>query len=179
MNFGTVLWFTGLSGAGKTTITSRVAEILQAQGRTVKILDGDVVRRELHKHLGFTPEDIKENIRLLAQLCLKNLDAYDYVLVAAISPFRDARRKAREVIGKNFLEVYVRASLNTVIERDAKGLYQKALRGEIENFIGIDPKVPYEEPQRPDIILDTETQSIDQSVEKLLKELLKVSIVES
>ena len=179
MRQGMVLWFTGLSGAGKTTIAHRLAEILKQQGRTVKILDGDTMRRELHCHLGFTPEDIRENNRLVAELCLKNSAGCDYLLVPIISPFRESRASARQRVGKKFLEIYVKASLKEVMRRDCKGLYQKALKGEIKNFIGIDPAVPYEEPQRPDIILDTETQSIDQSVEKVLKELLKVSIVES
>ena len=168
-----VIWFTGLSGAGKTTLSQKVSDVLSSKKYAVKILDGDIVRRELHRHLGFTPEDIQENIRLLSELCLKFAGDCDFILVAAISPFRQARLKAREKIGSGFMEVYVKASLEEVIRRDTKGLYKKALNGEIKNFIGIDPIVPYEAPLDPEVIIDTEHESISDSVHVIIKKVLE------
>lgn len=164
-----VLWFTGLSGAGKTTIANRFLELMETGGKKVKVIDGDVIRSTLHRDIGFTHEDIKKNNRLIAELCQRNLSGYDYIVVSIIAPFIKSRQEAREIIGRNFVEVYVKVSLDEAIRRDAKGLYKKALRGEIDNFIGISPQVPYEPPSQPDIVLDTEKENPASCVEKLIR----------
>src|SRR3989344_9374033 len=143
---GTILWFTGLSGSGKTTIAENLKKKLEQKGKKVEVLDGDVVRSNLHKNLGFSPEDIHENNRLLALLAKEKADNVDYVLLPIISPFREDRDKARAVLGKNFVEVFIEASLQECIKRDVKGHYKKALAGEIKNFIGIAEENPYQPP---------------------------------
>ena len=173
MKSAVVLWFTGLSGAGKSTIAQKVYEWLTTQGLSVKILDGDAVRSTLHRHLGYSPNDIKENNRLISQLCMDNLSEFDYILVPIISPFRESRQKAKELLGKNFIEVYVKASLNQLIERDPKGLYKKALSGKIKNFIGIDPTVPYEPPANASIVVNTIQENVDESVNQIKNFLSK------
>ena len=150
-----VLWFTGLSGAGKTTIARGLKEALISGGRSVLMLDGDEMRRTLHAHLGFTPEDIKKNNELIAGICVANRSKYDVICVPLISPFTESRANARRMIGPKFTEVYIKSTLDAVIERDAKGLYKRALKGEIDNFIGISRSVPYEEPTCADIVIDT------------------------
>lgn len=163
-----VLWFTGLSGSGKTTIALLLKEKLEKLNKKVKILDGDDVRKTLHKHLGFTPEDIKENNRLILELCLDSLNDFDYILVPIISPFRESRQNARNVLNELFIEVYIKCSLEECIKRDCKGHYKKALAGEIKNFIGIAKENPYEHPHNPEITIDTEKESIEESVAKIL-----------
>ena len=162
-----VLWFTGLSGSGKSTITSGISKKLQESNYSVKILDGDEIRESVHVHLGFSPKDISENNKKISIICKELLQNYNYILVSIISPFRKLRRNAKKIIGKSFVEVYVKSNLKTLIKRDVKGLYTKALKGEIANFIGIDPMVPYEPPENPDIVLDTERDTVKESVQKL------------
>ena len=162
-----VLWFTGLSGSGKSTIASGVSKILRENKFSVKILDGDEIRNSIHAHLGFSPDDISQNNRRIAIICRELLQNYDFILVPIISPFRTSRFTAKEIIGKSFIEVYVKSNLKTVIKRDVKGLYTKALKGKIDNFIGIDPLVPYEPPENPDIVLDTEIETVEESVQKM------------
>jgi len=164
-----VLWFTGLSGSGKTTIANSLSEILIKQNYKVKILDGDEIRESIHSDLGFSPEDIAVNNQKVAFLCKEMIGTYDFIIVPIISPFSRSRKIAREIIGLHFFEIYIKSSLDYVISRDVKGLYKKALNGEIDNFIGIDPTVPYEIPTNPDIIIDTKTEKISESVLKLLK----------
>src|SRR3989338_3893085 len=106
-----VLWFTGLSGSGKTTIALALQKELEKRNKKVRIFDGDIVRQELHKHLGFTPADIKENNRLISELCLKHINDFDFILVPIISPFTESRKKARTLLGKSFIEIYVKAPL--------------------------------------------------------------------
>lgn len=163
-----VLWFTGLSGSGKTTIANELKRKIENRGYTVRVFDGDDIRNSEHKHLGFTREDIEENNRLIAQLCLKNIDSYDFILVPIISPFLKSREMARKILGDSFIEIYISASLAECMSRDVKGLYKKALRCEIENFIGISVDVPYEIPKAPEIIVDTQKENIDESVEIIL-----------
>lgn len=163
-----VFWFTGLSGSGKSTIANKFAEKISAMGKSVKILDGDDIRKDCHINLGFSQDDIKKNNELIAELCCSFLNQVDIVLVSVIAPFVEARLKSREIIGRNYIEVFVKASLDTVIKRDVKGLYKQALAKEIDNFIGIDPKTPYEIPENPDITLDTEKKSLDEVVEELI-----------
>jgi adenylyl-sulfate kinase len=163
---GFTLWFTGLSGAGKTTISKRVAEELQARGSRLEILDGDVVRENLSKGLGFSKEDRDTNIRRIAFVAdLLSRNGVP-VITAAISPYREIRAEARELMGERFIEVFVKASVDTCIERDPKGLYEKALKGEIKEFTGVSD--PYEEPLDPELTLDTESESPEESAAKII-----------
>jgi len=173
MSKAMVFWFTGLSGSGKTTIAERAAKILSRGDKRVKLLDGDVIRKKVTSHLSFTPKDIKENNKIIANLCLDNIANYDYVLIPVISPFYEARMLAKKIIGDNFYLVYVRASLDEIIKRDPKGLYKRALSGEIKNFIGIDKDTPYQPPRNADLVLDTEKEGPDESVGRLVHFIMK------
>jgi bifunctional enzyme CysN/CysC len=149
-----VLWFTGLSGAGKSTIANLVEKKLQAMGRHTYILDGDNVRHGLNRDLGFTDADRVENIRRVAEVARLMADAGLIVLVSFISPFRSERRLARDLMPEGeFLEVFVDTPLAVAERRDVKGLYKKARAGELKNFTGIDS--PYEPPEHPEIHVDT------------------------
>ena len=165
---GVVIWFTGLSGAGKTTLAEAVAPRLRAAGKRVELLDGDVVRTHLSKGLGFSREDRDTNIAriaFVAHLLARNGVA---VLVAAISPFRAARHHARQIIG-DFVEVHVAPPLDECIRRDVKGLYAKAIAGEIPQFTGVSD--PYEEPLSPELRVDTSTVSVDDGTARILEVL--------
>jgi adenylylsulfate kinase len=162
---GFTVWLTGLSGAGKTTIARRLEEDLRALGHGVEVLDGDVVRTHLSKGLGFSREDRDTNIRRIAFVCSLLTRHGVAVISAAISPYAEARRQAREQIG-DFVEVYVRCPIEELTRRDVKGLYEKALRGEITNFTGISD--PYEPPAHPEVIVDTDRERVEESVEKIL-----------
>lgn len=167
----TVLWFTGMSGAGKSTIADALKAALEKRGTTVATIDGDDVRERLHRHLGFTPEDIRENNRLIARLAGEAAREHDVVLVPVISPFRDARAAARAAIGAGFVELYIKSSEAARIARDPKGLYKKVHAGEIPHLIGYRGGPPYEEPERPDILVDTDTEPIDEVVAAILRYL--------
>ncbi len=174
MEKGIVLWFTGLSGAGKTTLARALSTRLAEEGFPVEILDGDEVRENLSRGLGFSKADRDTNIRrigFVARLLARN---GVIVLAAAISPYRQPRDDVRRDItddGARFLEIFIHCPLNVLIERDVKGLYKKALAGEVKNFTGISD--PYEEPLRPEIIIDSSTESIDQSVERILARVIE------
>ena len=161
---GYVVWLTGLSGAGKSTIAEALAERLRAAGQRVEVLDGDVVRQHFSKGLGFSREDRLENIRRVAYVAHLLARNGVTVLVALISPYREGRDYARQLIGE-FVEVYVRCPIEVLVRRDVKGLYAKALRGEVPNFTGISD--PYEEPLSPDDVVETDRESLEESVEKL------------
>lgn len=163
-----IIWFTGLSGSGKTTLARELYAALEQARFRVKIIDGDVIRKESHQHLGFTSEDIKENNRLVSELCLKMINDFDYLLVTLISPFKESRRYARQLLKEYYVEVYVKAPLEVVIERDVKGYYQKALAGEINNFVGIDKNILYEIPENPEIEVDTTQLNPAQSIQKII-----------
>ena len=168
MEKGFILWFTGLSGSGKTTITKALEPELKARGCKVEILDGDVVRTNLSKGLGFSQEDRNTNIRrigFVAHLLSRNGVV---AMTAAISPYRAIRDEIRAK-EPNFVEVYVTAPLEVCEGRDVKGLYAKARAGEIKGFTGIDD--PYEEPVNPEIICYTERESVEESVKKVLTKL--------
>jgi adenylyl-sulfate kinase len=165
---GKVLWFTGLSGSGKTTIALELKKRLEAQGARVEVIDGDDVRRKLHKHLGFSREDIRENNRLIAEMAKARAHEYDIILIPIISPYREDRATARSIIGDDFCEVFISAPLEECIRRDVKGLYGKALSGEIDNFIGMSESNPYEPPLKPDIEIPTDTMDVRESVERLI-----------
>ena len=165
---GVTVWFTGLSGAGKTTISRAVEKELQSYGYKVEILDGDIVRQNLTKGLGFSKEDRDENIRrvgFVAELLTRN---QVIVLVSAISPYQEIRQDVRQKIG-NFVEVYVNAPLKVCEQRDVKGLYKKARAGEIKNFTGIDD--PYEPPINPEVECRTDLETVEESVSKVLAKL--------
>jgi adenylylsulfate kinase len=163
---GFTLWFTGLSGAGKTTISKLVEEELIARGSKLEILDGDVVRENLSKGLGFSKEDRDTNIRRIAFVAdLLSRNGVP-VITAAISPYREIRADARELMGDRFIEVYVKASVEACAERDVKGLYAKAFAGEIKEFTGVSD--PYEEPLDAEVVLETEAESPEESAAKLI-----------
>jgi adenylyl-sulfate kinase len=165
----TVFWFTGLSGSGKSSIAKKVCRILRRRNKKVKIYDGDAVRKTINRNLAFSAKDIMENNRIISELCRRDAQRYDYIFVPVISPFSKSRKMARKRIGKNFRLVYVKASLDTVIKRDAKGLYKKALAGRIDNFIGIDRRVPFEAPSSADLVLDTEREGLNECSERLFR----------
>jgi bifunctional enzyme CysN/CysC len=171
-----VIWLTGLSGAGKSTIANLVEKRLHAMGRHTYILDGDNVRHGLAKDLGFNAEDRVENIRRLAEVAKLMVDAGLIVLTAFISPFRAERRMARGLLGEDeFIEVFVDTPLRVAEQRDPKGLYKRARRGEIKNFTGIDS--PYEEPEQPEIRIDTASVSAEEAAEKIISELKRMGVI--
>jgi adenylyl-sulfate kinase len=162
---GFTIWFTGLSGAGKSTLSEALAPVLRDRGHKLEILDGDVVRTNLSKGLGFSKEDRDTNILrigFVAHLLSRNGVA---VITAAISPYREIRDRNRELIG-DFIEVYAKCSIEELTRRDVKGLYEKALRGEIQNFTGVSD--PYEEPLNPEVTVDTERETIEESLGKIV-----------
>lgn len=170
---GLVVWFTGLSGSGKSTIAVEVEKNLVELKKAVYRLDGDNIRAGLNSDLGFTKEDRDENIRRVTEVAALFKDAGLITLVSFISPYRRMREFARERIGKDsFLEVYVKADLETCMLRDPKGFYQKANHGEIKNFTGV--TAPYEEPEVPDLVLETSKLSILESSSQVLKLLLQI-----
>jgi adenylyl-sulfate kinase len=165
---GVTIWFTGMSGAGKTALAIRLEEELKRRGLKVERLDGDIVRQSLTRDLGFSKEDRDKNIErvtFVAKLLTRNGVA---VLCSFISPYRGVRANVRSQVG-NFVEVHCHAPLETLIERDVKGLYKKAIAGEIENFTGISD--PYEVPENPEVMIDSSTETIEESLGKVLGKL--------
>jgi adenylylsulfate kinase len=172
---GFTLWFTGLSGAGKTTISELVVKELQTRGSAIEVLDGDVVRQNLSKGLGFSKEDRDTNIRrvaFVADLLSRNGVP---VITAAISPYREIRNEAREMMDGRFVEAYVKASVEVCEQRDVKGLYAKARAGEIKEFTGVSD--PYEPPEDPELVIDTESQSPEESAQQILAYLEQHDLV--
>ena len=163
-----VLWFTGLSGSGKTTLAFKLKDELQKKGLKVAIFDGDSIRDKINKKLGFSKEDIWKNNELIAHLVVENIPKFDVILVPVISPYREHRAKVREIIGDVFNEVYIKATLEECIKRDTKGLYKKAINGEIDNLIGFAETSPYEPPLTPDLLIDTENLTIQESLSRLI-----------
>jgi adenylylsulfate kinase len=165
---GFTVWFTGLPCCGKTTIANQIALILKKREYMVEQLDGDIIRQNFSKDLGFSKKDRDENIKRAIFLA-KMLSRNDVVVLASfVSPYRKLRRKARKEI-KKFVEVYVRCPLKICMKRDVKGMYQKALEGKITHFTGVDD--PYEEPEHPELIVDTDRESLDESVSKVLQKI--------
>ncbi len=166
---GFTLWFTGLPSSGKTTLARKVEKYLREKGYKVEVLDGDVVRKYFSKGLGFTREDRNENIRRIAFVAKLLTRNGVVAITSAISPYRETRNEARRLIGR-FCEVYVKCSVEECIRRDVKGLYKKALRGEIENFTGISD--PYEPPENPEVIVETDKETEEESFKKIIDTLV-------
>lgn len=172
---GVVLWLTGLSGSGKSTIAKNLEKKLFEKGYLPFVLDGDNVRHGLNADLGFSEKDRQENIRRVANVANLFIQANLITITAFISPFRDDRQKARKIIGDSFIEIFCKASLQTCEKRDPKGLYKKARAGEIKNFTGIDQT--YEEPQKAELVLDTENLNIDEATQKIFDYLQNQKIL--
>ncbi|MBW2273748.1 MAG: adenylyl-sulfate kinase [Deltaproteobacteria bacterium] len=163
---GATIWFTGLSGSGKSTVAVAAEHALHERGRLTYVLDGDNVRMGLNKNLGFSPEDRTENIRRIGEVAKLFTDAGAIVFTSFISPYRADRDQVREIMADgDFIEVHVHADLAICEERDPKGLYKKARAGEIPEFTGI--SAPYEEPEKPELVLDTGKYSVEESVAQL------------
>ena len=171
---GFTLWFTGLSGAGKSTISERIFERLRAQGAKVELLDGDVVRTHLSQGLGFSKEDRDTNIRRIGFVCELLSRNGVIALVAAISPYRAVREEVRATL-ENFVEVYVHCPIEVLAERDVKGLYKKALAGEIQSFTGVSD--PYEPPANPEVVVDSSAEPVEASVERVWSKLQHMGLI--
>ena len=170
---GKIIWFTGLSASGKSTIANALDLELNKRGLRTYILDGDNVRMRLNKDLGFSPESRKENIRRISEVAKLFADSGTIVMTAFISPYREDRKSARDLIGSDYVEVFVNTPIEECIKRDPKGLYKKAIAGEIKGFTGID--APYEEPLSSEISLDN--LSIEDSVAVLMECLREKCII--
>jgi len=172
---GFTLWFTGLSGAGKTTISELVQKELADRRNRLEILDGDIIRENLSKGLGFSKEDRDTNVRRIAFVAdLLSRNGVP-VITAAISPYREIRDEARENMGDRFIEVFVKASVEVCAERDVKGLYEKAFKGEIKEFTGVSD--PYEAPSSPEIVLKTEEHEPEESARIVLRRLEEMGLL--
>jgi len=165
---GFTLWFTGMSGAGKSTLAEKCRDELLERGLNVEILDGDIIRTNLSKGLGFSKEDRDINIRRVGFVCDLLTRNGVAAIAACISPYAAIRDENREMIGR-FVEIYCQAPLEKLIERDPKGLYKKALAGEIKGFTGIDD--PYEEPKKPEVVVNTAEETVDESAAKIMRTL--------
>lgn len=180
MHQGFTLWFTGLSGAGKSTLTELLEGEFQRRDYKVEVLDGDVVRTNLSKGLGFSKEDRDVNVRRIGFVCDLLSRNGVIALSAAISPYASVRQEVRELVesnGAKFVEVYAKCSLDELVRRDVKGLYQKALSGEIPNFTGVSD--PYEEPKNPEVLVDSATQSIEESFRRIIEYLEKNALIKN
>lgn len=166
---GRLLWFTGLSGSGKSTVASAVERKLHDMGKLTYLLDGDNVRHGLNSDLGFTKEDRIENIRRIAEVSKLFVDAGIITICTFVSPFREDREKVRKLLGEDFIEVFIDCPLEVCEQRDPKGIYKKARSGQIKNFTGIDS--PYEKPENPELIVSTHLNSLEQCVESIISYL--------
>ena len=171
---GFTLWFTGLSGAGKTTVSRVIEQDLRARGMKVEVLDGDVVRENLSKGLGFSKEDRDTNIRHIGWVCEVLSRNGVVAIAAAISPYREIRDELRDKIN-NFVEVYAECPIPVLAERDVKGLYKKALAGEIKNFTGVSD--PYEAPLNPEVTYHSDTETVQESANKILSKLEEMNLI--
>ncbi len=175
-NKGFTIWFTGLSGAGKSTLSEVIEKRLRNHGRNVEILDGDIVRTHLSKGLGFSREDRDTNIKRIAFVCSLLSRNGVICISAAIAPYREARQWAREQIG-NFVEVYVKCPIEVCRQRDVKGLYKLVDEGKIKGFTGVDD--PYEEPEYPELVIETDKETIEESVGRIFAKLLELGYLET
>src|SRR3989440_9459791 len=176
MNTGFTIWFTGLSGSGKSTLSEVIEQHMKALGRNVEVLDGDIVRTHLSKGLGFSREDRDTNIKRIGFVC--NLLTRNGVICisAAIAPYSEAREWARREIG-NFVEVYVKCPIDVCRQRDVKGLYKLVDEGKIKNFTGVDD--PYEEPDHPELLVETDKETVEESVSRIIAKLEELGYLES
>ncbi len=175
LEHGCTIWFTGLSGAGKSTLANLIEAELRARSLRVEVLDGDVVRTHLSKGLGFSKEDRDTNIRRIGWVCEVLSRNGVVAIAAAISPYREIRDEVRGKVGR-FVEVYVSAPIDVLAERDVKGLYKKALRGEIKNFTGVDD--PYEAPLNPEVVCYSDgSETAQQSAAKILSKLEELGYI--
>jgi adenylylsulfate kinase len=173
---GVVIWFTGLSGSGKSTLAHAVEEKLMLRGHLSYVLDGDNIRHGLNKNLGFSPEDREENIRRIGEVAKLFADAGLITMTAFISPYKADRHKARQLLPVGeFIEVYVKVPLDVAEQRDTKGLYKKARNGEIKEFTGI--SAPYEEPNHPELLIDTSVIDLESSANIVFQFLLDNEII--
>jgi adenylylsulfate kinase len=172
-----ILWFTGLSGAGKSTLAHAVEEELHQMGCRTFVCDGDNVRHGLNKNLGFSKEDRQENIRRIAEMCKLFIEAGVIALTAFISPYREDRERARNLVAEgDFIEIFCECSLEVCESRDVKGMYARARRGEIKEFTGISS--PYEPPEHAEMVIKTDRASIEECVEKVISYLKKTGVLE-
>jgi len=174
-NIGFTIWLTGLSGAGKSTLSRAIEERLRARGRNVEVLDGDIVRTHLSKGLGFSREDRNTNIERIAFVCSLLTRNGVICVSAAISPYSEAREWAREEI-KHFIEVYVKCPIEVCRQRDVKGLYKLADEGKIKGFTGVDD--PYEEPEHPELVIETDKETIEESMARIFARLEELEYLE-
>jgi adenylylsulfate kinase len=173
---GALLWFTGLSGSGKSTIANTVDHLLHEMGKHTMVLDGDNIRMGLNKNLGFSPADRTENIRRIGEVGKLFVEAGVITTTAFISPYREDRDQVRALFAPGeFVEIYVKASVETCEKRDPKGLYKKARAGEIKEFTGI--SAPYEEPANPELVLDSDTKGIDELAQQVADYLKKNGVL--
>jgi len=173
---GIVIWCTGLSGSGKSTIANEVAYKLHKMGKIAYVLDGDNIRHGLNKNLGFSPEDRDENIRRISEVANLFADSGVITITAFISPYRKLRNFCRELLGSGrFIEAYCKASLETCEKRDPKGLYKKAREGVIKEFTGI--SAPYEEPDNPELLIDTDKYNVEECADLVINKLKKMEII--
>ena len=174
---GMVIWFTGLSGSGKSTLANAVNEVLHLDGLSTYVLDGDNIRHGLCKDLGFSDEDREENIRRIGEVANLFMNAGIITITAFVSPFNNDRNKVRNIIGsKDFIEVYCSADIDVCERRDTKGLYKKARLGEIKEFTGISS--PYEAPVNPEIVVDTGSLNLNDSVKEVINYLREQNLIE-
>ncbi len=175
---GFVLWFTGLSGSGKSTLSVALSERLRAEGLPVELLDGDVIRTHLSKGLGFSKEDRDTNVRRIGFVTRLLARNGVVAIAAAISPYRAIREEQRALAladGAGFCEVYMSCPLDVLVERDVKGLYRRALAGEIENFTGVSD--PYEPPENADVTVHSDRDSVEAGVERVLARLRELELI--
>ena len=173
---GFTLWFTGLSGSGKSTLSEIIEQRLKARGHNVEVLDGDIVRTHLSKGLGFSREDRDTNIKRIAFVCKLLTRNGTICISAAIAPYREAREWARREIG-DFVEVYVKCPLEVCQQRDVKGLYKQVAEGKIKGFTGIDD--PYEEPENPELVVETDKETIEESVARIFAKLTELGYLQA
>jgi adenylyl-sulfate kinase len=174
---GFTLWLTGLSGAGKSTLAEALQRELQARGRRVEVLDGDQVRRELGPRLGFSKQDRDTNVRRIGVMARQLSDGGSVAIVAAISPYHDVRHEVRLGHEATFVEIFVDCPLTELIRRDPKGLYAKALNGQLQAFTGVSD--PYEQPLSPEIVVHTDRESVEESLATILSWLGRQGLIEA
>ncbi len=174
-NTGFTIWFTGLSGSGKSTLSEIIEQRLKERGRNVEVLDGDIVRTHLSKGLGFSREDRDTNIKRIAFVCGLLTRNGVICISAAIAPYREAREWARNEIG-NFVEVYVKCPIEVCRQRDVKGLYKLVDEGKIKGFTGVDD--PYEEPEHPELVIETDKETVEESVTRIFDKLVELGYLE-